>query len=130
MSSQLLVQLPFDIRVKAISSRIQLDDEFELRDNNRVTAFVEGELVVTSTPFGLRCLNSRDQSRVRSIAIIKDISRTGIGLYYHEQLFPQELIEVAFHQRLITALVVRCRFVADACFEVGGKVLSVKSLGD
>lgn len=127
MPSQLLVQLPIDIRAKARSCSVKLNEEFELRDNNRIQAFVEAGLRVTSTPIALRNLNSEDASRANAITIVKDLSRTGIGFFYHLQLFPQELIEVTFNKRVITATVVRCRFLADACFEVGAKVLTVKS---
>ena len=127
MPSKLLVQLPSEILAKTRANTVKLDEEFELRDNNRVGAYVEAALRITSTPTGLRFLNSEDPTRAAALAIVKDVSRTGVGVFYHRQLFPQELIEVSFNQRVLTAIVVRCRFVVEDCFEVGGKVLSVKS---
>ncbi len=128
MPSPLLVQLPSEIQAKARSVSVKLDSEFELRDNNRIPAFVEAELRVIQTPLVIRSMNPDDPNRTNAIAIVKDLSRTGIGFFYHVQLYPQEVIEVFFSRRLVTAKIVRCRYVADACFEVGGIVLSVKSL--
>lgn len=57
--------------------------------------------------------------------LIKDLSRSGLGLLTHEQLWPGETFWVGLHGRRLHVRVVRCRKLADACFEVGGIVLSL-----
>lgn len=128
MHSQLYVELPDNLMSEVKNNTTKLDEEFELRHNNRVRALTEADLQLKSTPRVLQSLNSEDPTRTFARAVVKDISRTGIGLYYHSQLFPQEMIEVSFQNRLLTVLVVRCRFISNACYEVGGKVLKVESL--
>ena len=62
----------------------------------------------------------------RSVVLIKDLSRSGLGLLSHEQLWPGERFWVSLHGRRLHVRVVRCRKLANACFEVGGVVLSLE----
>lgn len=61
----------------------------------------------------------------RAKVLIKDLSRSGLGLLSHEQLWPGETFFVNLHGRHLHVRVVRCRKLADACFEVGGIVLTI-----
>lgn len=61
----------------------------------------------------------------RAKVFIKDLSRSGLGLLSHEQLWPCETFFVVLQGRRLNVRVVRCRKLAQACFEVGGVVLTI-----
>jgi hypothetical protein len=54
--------------------------------------------------------------------LLKDLSKTGLGLLCHTQMFPGETFWVQLHDRRLHVRVVRCRKIAPLCFEVGGIV--------
>jgi hypothetical protein len=58
-------------------------------------------------------------------ALVKDLSRTGIAILYHRQIFPGERFEVLLHGRAIDASAVRCRRVGRRCYETGAIVHGV-----
>ncbi len=60
-------------------------------------------------------------------ALVKDLSRGGIGILYHEQIFPNEKFEIDLQGRVITAVAVRCKKISPSCFETGAKILATKS---
>ena len=57
--------------------------------------------------------------------LIKDMSRSGLGILSHEQLWPGETFWVELRDRRLHIRVVRCRKIATQCFEVGGLVLCI-----
>ncbi len=59
-----------------------------------------------------------------TLALVKDLSRSGIAILYHEQLFPEDIFRVCFHGRIVTASVVRCRRMGSNCFEIGAGILA------
>lgn len=61
------------------------------------------------------------------MALVKDLSRTGIAILYHRQIFPGERFEVLVHRRTIEATAVRCRRIGPLCFETGAIINSVLS---
>ncbi len=126
-SSPMLVQLPADIRARVQSPSTTLDQCFENRTSNRLNVLLEGNITILSTPTALRDNLELSASRQNSHVVVKDLSRTGVGIYYHEQLFPLEKIQVELQHRRLTAIVVRCRYLGPKCFEVGAKVISVQS---
>lgn len=65
--------------------------------------------------------------RKASRVLINDISRSGISIFVHEQMWPSERFSVEIHGRFVSALVVRCRKVAHCCFDVGAMVMEVNS---
>jgi hypothetical protein len=52
-------------------------------------------------------------------AIVRDFSRRGMGLLFHEQLFPDERVRVLLPSVSIDGIVVRCRYSGPECFELG-----------
>ncbi len=127
MSSPILVQLPADIRARLQSPSTTLDQCFENRTNNRINVLLEGDMTILDSPAALQENLELSASRKNSHVVVKDLSRTGIGIYFHEQLFPLEKIQVELQHRRLTAIVVRCRYLGPKCFEIGGKVISVQS---
>ena len=63
-------------------------------------------------------------------ALVKDLSRTGIAILYHRQIFPGERFDVLLHGRAIDATAVRCRRVGAHCYETGAVVNCVTSESD
>jgi len=67
----------------------------------------------------------RSESEMR--VLVKDVSKCGMGLLVHEQLFPEERISVHFMGRRALATVVRCRRLGKRCYECGAKLVSFES---
>lgn len=126
LSCQNTVRLPDELREKISSSIPMTNGDFESRGHNRISALAEGLLQITSSPKVLGEIKNyltEDASGV----VIKDISRSGIGFYCHEQLFPMQVVNIVFQNRLISASIVRCRFIAENCYEIGAVVQSVRA---
>ncbi|MCA9131992.1 MAG: hypothetical protein KDA45_02510, partial [Planctomycetales bacterium] len=62
--------------------------------------------------------------------LIKDLSRSGIGILYHQQLYPEEQFQVRFQGRLLHALVVRCRRLGPLCYETGGRIVALETIAE
>ena len=95
---------------------------FEQRSNARLRVRTISSLRILYTmPFSKRtCLRSR--------ALIKDLSKKGIGILLHEQLWPGERFCVELLGRLIIAEVVRCRKLGHRCFEIGSVIDQIDDL--
>ncbi|MEX2186761.1 MAG: PilZ domain-containing protein [Pirellulales bacterium] len=52
-------------------------------------------------------------------AFVQDFSRRGMGLLYHEQLFPEERVRVLLPSVSVDGTVVRCRRRGPDCYELG-----------
>ncbi|MEZ6135651.1 MAG: hypothetical protein R3C53_12145 [Pirellulaceae bacterium] len=124
MSLELLVKLPEDLKAFYEESGYQSSTPIEHRTNARLRIRRDAELEFIHIPNALRAvtmLHSDPKVRV----LIKDLSRTGIGILIHEQIFPTEEFQVTFQGRLIHATAVRCRRIAAECYEVGARVNQV-----
>ncbi len=64
---------------------------------------------------------------LQASVLMKDMSRSGIGLLSHEQLWPGETCWIELMQRQLHVQVVRCRKLGPKCFEVGGIITSIVS---
>lgn len=58
-----------------------------------------------------------------SRTIVRDLSRNGVGLISHQQLYPEQTIEVQMHNASVTALVARVCKLGPHCFEVGSTIV-------
>lgn len=54
--------------------------------------------------------------------LVKDLSKSGVALLYHKQIFPGESFDVLFHGRIISATAVRCRRIDVRCYEIGAAI--------
>lgn len=52
-------------------------------------------------------------------AIVQDFSRHGMGILYHEQLFPEERLRILMPSMSLEARVVRCRRCGPDCYALG-----------
>ena len=62
------------------------------------------------------------------IVYVKDISKRGLGIVSHLQLFPQEKLLICFQHREVRATVVRCSRLSNLCWESGALIESFKNL--
>ncbi len=115
----MLVQLPPEMSNFFVESGYLETVYGELRGQSRLRvrcpAILQSDFV---PPFMQR---ERRLARV----LIKDMSRSGLGILSHEQLWPGETFWIELRDRRLHIRVVRCRKIAHQCFEVGGVVLSV-----
>lgn len=63
--------------------------------------------------------------RVQSI-IIKDISKSGIGILYHQQCYPGEEALIHFQGRTLRCVAVRCRRLGPNCYNVGFSLQAIQ----
>ena len=63
----------------------------------------------------------------RGTVLVKDLSRTGISILYHRQIFPGERFDILVHGRAIDSTAVRCRRIGDQCYETGATINSVST---
>ena len=99
----------------------------ENRCNSRLRVRTEVPIWFTSLPNGLKNQTSRPADAPET-ALLKDISRTGVAILYHEQIFPDEGLIMQFNNRQFDVTVVRCRRIARACYEIGGIINSLITL--
>lgn len=119
------VILPEDLNAFFYESGYLPTTAEEARGNARLRVRSIGDLMLAYTPAGLRGgLTGRDKRTGK--VLIKDLSRSGIGVLYHLQIFPQEHLQIRFQKRLINMVVVRCRRLGEKCYEVGGRIASIE----
>ena len=59
--------------------------------------------------------------------LVKDLSKSGIGILYHRQIFPGERFDILVLGRTIDVTAVRCRRIDALCYETGAIIHSVTS---
>lgn len=85
---------------------------------------VRCEAVIQSTyapPFLIR-------PQTRGRVLVKDLSRTGIGILFHQQMYPTERFWIELQHRRLHVTVIRCRKLGDSCFEIGASIEAIESL--
>jgi hypothetical protein len=127
MTSSLLVQLPENLKSFYEEHGYLPPSTFENRSNARLRVRSEGSIRFINAPNGLRGGHEFRPAEMGRV-LIKDLSRTGIGIIYHEQIFPEEQFQIIFQQRQLDVLAVRCRRLNEACYEIGGQVLATQVL--
>ena len=99
----------------------------EARTNARLRVRSIGDILMMQTPSMLR-FGLMERNRRAGKVLIKDLSRTGIGVLYHQQIYPEEQFQIRFQGRLINAVAVRCRRLGEKCYETGGRIVSLETL--
>ncbi len=127
MTTSLLVQLPADLKSFYEEHGYLPPSTFEDRSNARLRVRSEGSIRFLNSPNGLRGIEDERPEEMGRV-LIKDLSRNGIGILYHEQVFPEEQFQIVFQQRQLDVLAVRCRRLNEACYEIGGQVLATQVL--
>jgi hypothetical protein len=67
-----------------------------------------------------------DQDR-EAVAIVRDVSRTGLGLIAHQQYFPEQRLMIILENTVIEGKVARARKLGPSCFEIGSLNVAKKS---
>lgn len=57
-----------------------------------------------------------------ALAIIRDLSRTGIGLVTHQQWYPTEMVRIQLLNSIILGEVARARRCGRHCYELGLRI--------
>lgn len=108
------IQLTDDLREMLSSERgATHSNPFELRGASRFRCC--GKCVVNLSQTSFRMPGQESQS----LAIIRDISRKGIGLITHQQLYPEQLLDLLLESANVAARIARVRRAGSFCFEVG-----------
>ncbi len=119
----------FEQLVESLEMRIQLTDVlsetlssergatstnlFELRSTSRFRC--NGKCIVSMSPGSYRMPGQE----LQSLAIVRDISRKGMGLIAHQQWYPEQLLDLLLENAKVEARVARVRRTGPFCFEVG-----------
>jgi hypothetical protein len=119
----LLVRLPHSMKDFLDEQGYVASNIFENRTAARLRVRCESTLRILSSPPFVR------RSEQSFQVLIKDLSKNGIGLFAHLQVYPLETFWLELLGRRIQATVVRCRKIDPFCFEVGGLIASVSLLG-
>ena len=94
----------------------------EQRSSARLRVRCEATIQSTYTPpFLIR-------TETRGRVLVKDISRSGIGILFHQQMYPTERFWIELKHRRLHVTVMRCRKLGAACFEVGASIEAIESL--
>ncbi|GAB5406512.1 MAG: hypothetical protein Aurels2KO_47430 [Aureliella sp.] len=118
-----LVQLPPEqadfFETKGYSGSAATEDRIAARLNARCTASME------FLPPPLALINAvADRPEVASV-LVKDLSKTGVCILAHCQIYPTERAKLFMHGRELNISVHRCRRLGEKCYEVGAAVESV-----
>lgn len=119
---RLRVQLPSELKNFFSESGYVHTIVGEQRASARLRVRCEAAIESTYTPPFMK----RDEKRAR--VLVKDLSRHGIAVLYHQQMFPTERFSIELHERRLHVMVVRCRKLGDSCFEIGATIEAVESL--
>ncbi len=123
------VILPDNLKAFFYESGYQPTTAEEARSNARLRVRSVGDLLLTHTPPVLRDGLGKRTKRTGK-TLIKDLSRSGIGILYHQQIFPEEQFQIRFQGRLINSIAVRCRRLGVQCYEIGGRIVSLETIED
>jgi hypothetical protein len=118
--------------IEATPLLVRLPEEME--------TFFEEKGYVATTPFDeraaprlrFRCrallevlepLPSYPRETGLATVLISDLSRSGIGLLHHEQLWPEERIRVLLPDCQLEAIVARARKRGVNCYDIGARLI-------
>ena len=94
---------------------------FELRGASRFRCY--GECIVTLTSDSLSMPGQEKQS----LAIVRDLSRKGIGIIAHQQWYPEQEMDLQLENAFVSARVARTRRLAPLCYEVGLMIIKYEA---
>lgn len=95
----------------------------------RLNVRAQGLVRFFTPPPNLSCTIIESDTRQGTI-LLKDMSKTGIAILYHRQIFPSERYEIFLHGRVIDAAAVRCRRIGPKCYETGAIINSIAFIED
>lgn len=123
---QLIQRLPMRIQLTDTLERdlvqrgVTGSNPFEMRVAPRFRTNGEGVATLHSSPIAIPFRPSQ------SLVIVRDISRTGVGLISHQQWFPEQQYQVLLPESELLVKVVRIRFLGVRCFEIGCQLMRLR----
>lgn len=121
------VVLPEELRAFFYEAGYMATTAEEYRSNARLRVRSVADMLLVHTPPALRTGLTGRERRAGKV-LLKDLSRSGIGILYHQQIFPEEQFQVRFQGRLIHSIAVRCRRLGNMCYEIGGRIVSLETI--
>ncbi len=121
------VILPEDLKAFFYESGYLATTAEEFRGNARLRVRSAADILLMRLPIALQWGLDDHHQRFGKV-LIKDLSRSGIGVIFHRQIFPEQRFQVRFQGRLIHAVAVRCRRLGLKCYETGGRIVSTEKL--
>jgi hypothetical protein len=115
-----LVKLPPELAAFYKESGYLPASYWEARVNARLR--VRCESTLTSVFIPAFALEQHRRARV----LVKDLSRAGIGILSHQQMWPTETFVLVLKGRSLACTVARCRKLGKLCFEVGARIDSLE----
>lgn len=113
-SLSMLIQLTDGLRLTLDTERGPTKTNlFELRGSSRFRCC--GKCVATLSPDSFQMPGQV----LKSLTIVRDISRKGIGLISHQQWYPEQRLNLLLENATVEARVARVRRAGPFCFEVG-----------
>ena len=98
----------------------------EDRGHARLNVRALGNICFSNSPL-LQQFDMIAKDHRQGTALIKDLSKTGIAILYHRQIFPGERFEILIHGRSIEVTAVRCHRIGPKCYETGGIIHTIAS---
>jgi len=96
----------------------------EKRSHARMRVRCESMITCVSAPAFVK------RELTASRVLVKDLSRCGVGVLSHQQMWPTETFFIELNNRRLSARVVRCRKLGESCYEIGAVVSAIENLAD
>lgn len=124
-AAPLMVQLPSELADFFDASGYSGSVVTEDRITSRLSARCETTIQFTHTPLSL--LDAISERPTVGTVLLKDLSKTGLCLLFHEQIYPTERARIFLHGRELQVTFQRCRRLGPMCYEAGAAVDLVRS---
>jgi hypothetical protein len=116
MSLTMKIQLTSDLQ-KSLEERGTDDPNlYEARGAARFRCNATATAKLLHSPLGV------PNQEIDSLVIVRNLSRSGVGLICHQQWFPDQAIEITFGAGKIQGRIARARRIAPSCYEVGFEI--------
>lgn len=120
----LLVRLPPELSDfftrSGYTGSASTEDRTAARLNARFNATME------FSPAPLALVNAVAQRPTLATVLIKDLSKIGVGVLIHCQVYPTERAKIHFRGRDLHITVQRCQRLGPMCYEIGAAVERVE----
>ncbi|MFO0921810.1 MAG: PilZ domain-containing protein [Pirellulales bacterium] len=112
------IELPRDLFEALSKERGVVDSTpFEARRSTRFRC--SGTCIVEAEP-GTRVYRRQE---LQSQGIVRDVSRSGVGVITHQQWFPGQRLRLRLEHATLVVEVARARKIASSCYEAGAIIV-------
>ena len=130
VTSEQPLAVPLRVRLPASMARFFSETGYmptafiEKRSHARMRVRCESMITSVSAPAFVK------REFVATRVLVKDLSRGGVGVLSHQQMWPTETFFIELNNRRLRARVVRCRKLGESCYEVGAIVSAIENLNE